>query len=357
MAESPKQMRFRSGSALELKRIDDLPLSQRSAFAELQRDPDFYGLLVSPTTTAKAIDRATAELFLRLTVPATLRLDDDLIDLVLDGILEVECDGVFVFGADAFASLIEAKPARIGTLAGDALRHAEELETAEVAALTNALYAYNRIPRTRAWAARFPAREQVLAHIGADEMPLRAVLERHWMRSQEGWIAWQSRAARPRAHDAVTWKLYVSPRPEHIRDAFHALVRVLSNVEGASMKIGPDAGGLLRPDKLMAYFAAKEELDDAASALASELRGCPAHGVPFTAPYDDDALLSWGTDPPDSDRALSWLDRESWRLWIAKSLAGAMSIAKQATKPAITPSQFAIERVRRLGVDIETWSA
>ena len=363
--------RFSSSPALELKRIHELPPEQQAALAELQRDDDFYGVLVPRVRGAaslKSVGRAAAELILSVATPSTLDANrfaddawrNDVIDLVLDGILEIEHDGHFVSGADAFAHLecgaVASSFERAGDAAAlhiDALRHAEALATRDAALLTSALYSYNRLPRTRAWAARFPDRESVLAHLGEN-----ALLDRHWIRptATSGWISWQRRAPRAGETNAVTWKLYVSPRPEQIRDAFHALVRVLAGIDGAQMKIGPDAAGLLRPDKLVAYFHTREELDDAARALAAELRGCPAHGVPFTARVDDDALLSWGADPPDSERALSWLDRESWRLFVARTLAHAMSIAKQAAMPAVAPWQFAVERAHRHGIDVTTWA-
>ncbi|MEO8378051.1 MAG: hypothetical protein ABI779_00160 [Acidobacteriota bacterium] len=364
------ESRFRSSPALELKRIDELQPAQRDALAELQRDPDFYGVLVprlAGAATLKSVGQQTASLLTRLampsSLPAALFADDawrnDILDLVLDGILEIECEGRFVFGSEALPLLVAdvprpmEAPAHVPALSLEALRHAEALSTRDAAEMTGALYSYNRLPRTRVWASRFPDRQAVLDHLG--DHPL---LERHWIRSQanSGWISWQSRSPRPGEQTAVTWKLYVSPRPEHIREAFSALVRVLAAIEGAQMKIGPDAAGLLRPDKLVAYFPYKEDLDLAASELGTELRGCPAHGVPFTAALDEQGLLSWGADPPDSARALSWLDRESWRLWVAKTLAAALAIAKQAPAPALPPWQFALERARRHGVDVRTWA-
>lgn len=354
MTPSWTGLRFRSSPALELKRIDELPPAQRNALAELQRDSDFYGVLVPRvpgTDTLKSVGRAAAELILSLATPSALAVvDDDIVDLVLDGILEVERDGGFVSGADAFSGV---GPALRAGLSRDALLHAQSLATHDAATLTNALYSYNRLPRTRVWATRFPDRHGVLAHLGPN-----ALLERHWHSpSPAGWISFQPRAPRAATDgDAVTWKLYVSPRPEHIRDAFHALVRVLGGMGGVPMKIGPDAAGLLRPDKLIAYFASKEELDGAARALAPELRGCPAHGVPFTAAIDADGLLSWGADPPGSERALSWIDRESWRLWVTKTLAAALSIGKQARAPVVAPWEFAVARARRRGIDVDTWA-
>ena len=356
MTDRPRS-RFRATPRLALRRLDQLPEEQRTALRELQEDADFYGILIplDGVATLKSVARETAELFLSLATPAPLDvIDDDTIDLVLDGILEVEHDGEFVSGAHAFP-LFLATPETTETLSTEALRHAEELETNDVGALTTALYSYNRLPRTRAWVTRFPDRDAVLAHLGSSPL-----LARHWRLVPEeksrGWISWAALDGVAAGSNAVTWKLYVSPRTEHVREAFHALVRVLAEIPGAQMKIGCDAAGLLRPDKLVAYFATKRELDVAANALANELRGCPAHGVPFTAAVDDGGLLSWGADPPDSERALSWLDRESWRLWIVKSLASALAIGKRSPAPPIAPWQFAMERVRRNGVNVDTWT-
>jgi hypothetical protein len=107
----------------------------------------------------------------------------------------------------------------------------------------------------------------------------------------------------------------------------------------------------------MLYFTTREVLLEAASALRRELAGCDAHGVPFTAGLDDSGLLSWGIDPPENDRALRWLHRQSWRLWVAERLAAALSIAKRArSAAAVEPWRFALERARRQGIDVETWT-
>jgi hypothetical protein len=370
--------RFRSSPELDLKRLEELPPEQQNAFGELRRDADFYGLLVpraAGSASIKSVGSQTAGLFRSLAAPARLDaslLDDasyrdDIVDLVLDGVLEIEIGGAFCSGADAFRIVASELPApvdhgHIGMLSREALQHADDLPTRDAGALTSALYTYNRMPRTRAWIARFPGRDAVLAHIGAERGATAALLDCHWVCTPtdpaSSWISWQSRTPHtvPRTPNPVTWKLYVSPHPEHLGDAFGALVRVLANLPGSQMKIGHDAAGLLRPDKLVAYFRTREDLSAAARALANELRGCPAHGVPFTAGIGDDGLLSWGIDPPDSERPLSWLDRESWRLWIAKSLAAALAMAKGARRPSVEPWRFAVERVRRHGVDVDSWT-
>ena len=154
------------------------------------------------------------------------------------------------------------------------------------------------------------------------------------------------------------FKLYVSARPESIRDAFEAVVRVLAERGGADFKIGDSAYGLLRPDKLVMYFGSRQEVDEVAQTLAKRLAGCPAHGVPFTAGIDDDGLLSWGVDPPESERALSWMGRESWRLWLATKLGSALALAKLSAPNGDREMVcgFALERVRRYGVDVERWT-
>src|SRR5205823_13789071 len=77
------------------------------------------------------------------------------------------------------------------------------------------------------------------------------------------------------------------------------------------------------PDALP--ISSREQLDRAAAAVLARLDGCPAHGVPFTAGIDAAGLLSWGIDPPDTERVLSWMGRESWRLWLATKLGDARS--------------------------------
>jgi hypothetical protein len=372
-------LRFRSTALLELRRLDELTPEQKELFRELEDDDDFYGLLVPRPGVAlnvKSVGHQTAELFRDLATPrrfdAGVLADDeyrnDLVDLVLDAVLEIESGDGFVTGADAFPVFYPAGDATVTTSGGgaiarlsrEALEHAEDLATADATALTNALYAYNRIPITPFWLSRFANRDAVLAHLGADTGSLKSLLERYWIISDADpeayWIGWRARAHTHIPRDSPTFKLYVSPRPERIRDAFHALVRVLADIPGASFKIGPDATGLLRPDKLVSYFSTRETLDVAARALQNELAGCPAHGIPFSAGIDDDGLLSWGIDPPDSERVLSWRQRESWRLWVAMRLGSALSIAKRATSRAVEPWRFAVERVRRHGVDVDTWT-
>jgi hypothetical protein len=370
MTPSLYGLRFRSSPHVELKQLGELAAEQREAFLGLENDPEFYGLLVPKpplTMNLKAVERQTAELFQSLATPAHLSAGaieaDDVIDLVLDGILEVEDGDGFVSGSDAWPLIAGSAPYESrdvsSRLSRDALLHAQDLETRDPQALAMALYRYNHMPITPFWRTRFNSRDAILTHLGANQPPLRALLERGWVASQKttGWMSWSSRVPFARSNTEVTYKLYVSPRPERIRDAFEILVRVLSDFSAAPFKIGDSAAGLLRPDKLVAYFLTRAELDEAAALLRRELDGCEAHAVPFTAAIDEHGLLSWGVDPPDGDRALQWLRRESWRLWVVQRLGAALSIAKSARGAAAAePWLFALERARRHGVDVETWT-
>src|SRR5204863_93259 len=128
----------------------------------------------------KSVGRQTAQLFASLDEPsrldASLMSDapyrEDIIDLILDGILEIEIGGAFCSGADAFRIVASELPdaidrGRIGRLSREALQHAEDLSTRDAAAITNALYLYHRMPRTRAWESRCPDRDAVLRASGA----------------------------------------------------------------------------------------------------------------------------------------------------------------------------------------------
>jgi hypothetical protein len=357
---------FRASSRFELKRFDELTQAQQEPLRELERDGDFYGLLLPrPPESAniKSIGRDTAALLRSLATPA--RLDaalagsEDVVDLVLDGVLEIEDGAGFVCGADALPIVCGSSSPEANGLSGEALRYAADLVSTDAATLTTALYLYNRIPTSRFWKARFPNREAVLAHLDVDTPPLSSILEARWQRmtavQSQGWIAWHPR--QPRHGGEVTYKLYVGARPEEIREVFASVVRLLASFGGYPFKIGPDAAGLLRPDKMVIYFPDRETLDEVAGGLARALAGCRPHGVPFTAPVADGGVLSWGLDPPDSARALSWLGRESWRLWLATQLGAAIAFAKRSSaRGSVEPWRFALERVRRMGVDVERWT-
>ena len=68
-------VRFRSNPYVELKTLDELTDEEREPLAELQSDPDFYGLLVPRPPLAinlKSVRRPAAALLRALAAPAPL---------------------------------------------------------------------------------------------------------------------------------------------------------------------------------------------------------------------------------------------------------------------------------------------
>ncbi|HVR06875.1 MAG TPA: hypothetical protein VMW75_02405 [Thermoanaerobaculia bacterium] len=387
----------------------------------------------------KAVDRETALLFLTLARPGPLpayvrsRLGDAmaaraLARLVADGVLEIESEpGTFVSGAAAMALFAAGAAAsgrptetatcgpltataafgrlpetaacgrftetaacgRLAELSRAALRYGQELARTQPAVepvrLSLRLYGYHRLPLTPRWLRVLSGPGAVRRHLGiAAGGPARDLLERHWRplapAGAEPWMRWQPAAPRLAGPaGAVTYKLYVSPAPEALPNLFATVLDGFAAVGSPGFKVGATAGGLLRPDKIVAYFTTFERLAQAAAALAERLAGVAAHGVPFTSEIAAGGLLSWGVDPPNEDGfgPFAGDGRMSWRLWLTHRLAralisGAAAAAGEATAgeaamgeaatadaaggDAMEPWRFALERLRLEGIDTDSWT-
>lgn len=373
---------FRANPKYELILFDRLPDREKELLRDLQKDADLYGILrpcESSGLGLKSVDRDTALLFLTLRQPGTLPdyvlrthgagANDAIAQLVLDGLLEMDAGEGFRSGAAASAVICSAEQPPDGDgvtarLSLDALRYAQALHIDDIQQLSARLYFYNRVPLTPRWKKALPSREAVLRYLGIEEGGVnRRLLGENWSEAQvplpysTGWMQWQSRHPyTPVAHGRYGHKLYISAACESLPEALPAIVDVLSQSSASHFKIGSDAAGLLRPDKIVAYFATLDGVEHAAGLLAGRLRGCPAQGVPFTAQISEDGLLSRGADPPTGDPTVGWLQRESWRLWITNRLATALLAAKAAAPAVVEPWRFALQRIRLEGVDTEHWS-
>jgi hypothetical protein len=115
-----------------------------------------------------------------------------------------------------------------------------------------------------------------------------------------------------------------------------------------SFKVGRGIEGLLRPDKIVAYFADRKHMEEVSKALARLLRDCPVQGVPFTAEVGGDGLLSTGVDPVARNVAVSW------RSWITDELA--LALAKARAAGAADRVIAALEHMRESGVDPCSWT-
>lgn len=373
--------RFRASPEYELVLFDRLPREQQEFLSDLQKDPDFYGILRPRAQNGlgiKSVCRETSLLYFTLQEPGTLpayvktmfgeECNQAITELVLDGVLQIEWNGTFVSGSDAYPLIYAEEPlptgqGTIARLSVEALKYAQALEMNDVLKLSARMYFYNRVPAAPAWRRRFPTSESVAEYLGVQVGGSnRSILDRAWSRVSleppfDGWLMWKSRRARPaRQRGSATYKLYVSPDCAFVRDAFQAALEVFSDLQAPYFKIGKDVHGLLRPDKMVAYFSSFEALEEAAGRLGPKLAGVAAHGVPFSAELAADGLLSWGIDPPRQQQTLPWQEHQSWRLWITNRLATALLAAKASAQGAVEPWQFALERLRLEGVDITSWT-
>jgi hypothetical protein len=161
---------------------------------------------------------------------------------------------------------------------------------------------------------------------------------------------WYSFARTPvRAQIQAVCKLYVSPRPEALADAFPRIADAFVRSDVRSFKVGRGIEGLLRPDKIIAYFEDRKHMAEVAAALGRSLEDCPPQGAPFTADTYGNGLLSSGVDPPAGEEAVSW------RSWVTKRLAASLTAPR--TTPGVDPVAAALDDIRRAGVDPVRWLA
>jgi hypothetical protein len=236
---------------------------------------------------------------------------------------------------------------RIAWLSRTALQMAARAGPSEPAALAQWLYRFGSLPRTPAAERDFGPDDEPLAVLGLAvgawvRRRLEAAYEAHTL---QGWVSF-SRVGLPIQVSAAC-KLYVSPQPQALPDAFAPIVDALVQAGVRSFKVGRGLEGLLRPDKLIAYFDAPDQMTAVVQVLLRQLDGCPAQGVPFTAELGANGLVSTGVDPPPSE-VLS-----SWRAWITARLATSL-LSQQRRSPLQTVSAVLAE-LRAGGVDTERW--
>lgn len=377
LAQNLEGFRFRANPEYELVLFDRLEPKEREMLGRLGEDPSNYGILrprEQGKLNIKAASRDVALLFLTLQQPGPLprfverslgdQRDETVSQMVMDSILEIEANGRMLSGPEACAHFGSDDSALLPTnslsaLSLRALRYAQTLDITDATPLSVCLYLYNRLPATRSWCELLPdltATERYLGIQGGSD----SILDKAWVRIRTPepaypWLAWRSRK-NPRGENLPSYKLYVSPACAALPQAFRAAGEAAVRYDAYHLKVGTNAYGLLRPDKLVAYFEEFGALREAAAWLGERLAGCPAHGVPFTAETSHGPLLSWGIDPPSEEHTVPWLQRESWRQRMTNMLAIALAQAKASATPNIQPWRFALERIRLEGIDVKTWS-
>ena len=375
---------FRANPDYEFALLDQLSAEEQQPLSALRGDANFYGLIrprLATGLTTKAASREIAELFRILQEPGPLpqfilsELDSELTirRLVLDGILQLAQGSESICGpavCDEDALTPTEEGARLlARLSLQAINHAASIVSAGATELSDRLYRYNTVPLTPQWLRRIPdgpALEQYLQiQVGGR---CRRILDKDWTRvspqskrkaeqkaEPNPWLSWDSRTVPAQKPDSVGYKLYLSPLATHLREAFRVSIPAITAAGAHHFKIGSNVRGVLRPDKMVAYFPDRSALEEAAHRIAKELSGCPAQGVPFTTELDAGALLSWASDPPMEADVPAWLQKQSWRQWICYRLGSALAVAKREKSPAMPAWRFALERVRLEGVDVSTW--
>ncbi|HEY6971561.1 MAG TPA: hypothetical protein VJA94_20290 [Candidatus Angelobacter sp.] len=366
----------------ELVLFDRLPAQQRKILKDLRKDPNFYGILrplEKSSLGVKSVSRDTALLYFTLKEPGRLpefvratlggQCNQEITRLVLDSVLAIERDGKFVSGPEA-ARLIfgegEELPAgrTVERLSLEALLYGQSLGLRDPMALSSRLYAYNRTPLSPYWSRILPDADAVAKYLRIQDRPIRELLDREWSSvpnhaAGDSWLAWHSRRSGTRItlgdRGSLLCKLYISPRTEFLPESLPLILNVLTRMRVQHFKIGKDASGLLRPDKMVAYFSSYDHLMATAEELRKELAGCSPQGVPFTAELAGDGLLSWGVDPPPDEQAPPWIGRESWRLWVTNRLAVALIEAGGDNSGSLEPWQFALRRLQLEGVNTRSW--
>jgi hypothetical protein len=361
------KVRLRSNPRLSLIPYDRLQAPAVKVFESLSEDPEFFGILAPPEDSVlpvKSVSRDAALLFLALREPACLPhllnglfgadAGERLRSLILDGVFEIELSGQFLSGAAALAQLGHregsARTSHLTRLSTDAIAYAAALELLTVQQVAARLYLFNSAPGTPAVRRRFGNDDRPFA-LPNDGSEAAHLLRSLW-RSEttaDGWLVWSSSASACRP----AYKLYISPTLEQLPRIFELAIEAFAKSRCTLFKLGEGASGLLRPDKLVAYFSTLDYLQQAADQIRTAATGAVAQGVPFTAPIDAEGLLSWGMDPPHFQQVLAWQRHQSWRQWLTERVAVYVLAAKEA---GVDVDSFVRNRIDLDGVDPSTWN-
>jgi hypothetical protein len=231
---------------------------------------------------------------------------------------------------------------------------AARLNCDHVPHLARWLYRFGTLPSTVMAERDFGNDDEPMAVLGltANGKARRRLEEAYEGTTHPGWHSFSLHDAE--APSGINFKLYVSPRPEAIASAFPIIVDCFSRLEVRAFKVGRGLDGLLRPDKIVAYFDSVAFRERVAADLAISLSSCPAQGVPFTGSFPDnivaaDGLLSHGIDPPPGTVTASW------RAWITLRLAEFLVEAHPKTGSAA--AEAALRAADQAGIDTRDWSA
>lgn len=379
---------FRSNPQYELIEWNRLSQSEQQALAGLSKDEEVFGLFrpihADARLNYKVAYKEVALLYYTLQqqqmLPSYTRLQKqdemnrNIARLVLEGILEVECQQGFVSGAAAHTEIYKMQePGKdqasaaisglsfLANLSLNALQYVVHLDKADIRGIASRLYTFNTIPVFAGKMTAVRSAEAIEQFLGfAKGAPYEWQLQQHWEKnttsSGSKWLSWSRRgdSGSYSKNDSI-YKLYISPQWESLPKVFTYSLKILSASKAFSFKIGNDPHGLLRPDKMVAYFHQHEDLLAMAGILQPGLQDIPPHGVPFTAQLDEKGILSWGVDPPGCD-VLENFEGGSWRARVTEKLAAAIIQAKATGLQRQDSLQYALHKISLEGIDTSTWT-
>lgn len=284
--------------------------------------------------------------------------------LVLDQVIQIESDEGFLSGADAHGAVFGARSVPLpndvpGRLSIAGVKYGQNIRLPDPIRLSARLYCYNRAPASPRWKGKLSSPDRVLAFLGLGANGVnRDRLRAHWICGEgehtvAGWSFWRFKT-RARLPEALGYKLYVSPGSEHLPEALGVVIEVLTEIQAPAFKVGSDIFGVLRPDKLVAYFSHSADMLEAGGRISAKLSAMPAQGVPFTRSLDPTGMVSWGMDPPAQARPFPWSGK-SWRFWVTERLATALIAASRQDSGRIEPWRFALDRAFLDGIDTQSW--
>jgi hypothetical protein len=311
-------------------------------------------------------------------LPARLREESDkemqqiVVQLVLDGVLEIQVAGCYVSGLEALDKMMPLpKRAAAVDQCADANYTCKISRTAIDFALQSVykhprdiawiLYNFNRTPMHRGRLRRIPDIEAVARFLGLDDKegwpgmpetvrPVRAErdAEGNFTPFFQVWRSWKIGRTK-RSKDSAGYKVYLSPLPDETPEVFKIVKDTVADSGANSMKTGRVLSALLRADKLIVYFRTISGALEYAESLVRATSSFRGQGVPFTyqvAP--DNCLISIGVDPPGK----FGLDN-SWRRYVTDKLALAIQAFHRSKRD--DPIAYIRAHMSMFGVDVERW--
>jgi len=340
--------------------FSELSKFQYEALGTFVDNPEFGAVLLAEGGSglgAKVISHGVAAALATLdsSQARPLPLAPDVIEqLCVNGVIEIERHGGFVTGPRLLTlGGHDLADASYDPISKAAIEYALHLPLNDLARLAARIYFFNREPRDRTG-----------LHDSAHAETHRAINE--WKTSYEakarykeidpektpGWRVFARKGATRISKESGTFKVYVCPKADFFPRAIPQILQAFSSQDVATFKVGSDPIGVIRPDKVVAYFSTYVEMEAVLPSIREIVPPEHAQGTPFTAPLTSNGSVSWGFDPPILKETASLRERESWRVWVCNRIAPAGSCLQSRRdryRVDLSISRMVWDRHRSLG--------